>query len=111
MGYGPHPNEVCTLNGKRGIPTSYDNYDYAIARDLEHRGCACVTQHDRELGQKSVEGTLAYTDQRSKDFMRGLAFDLRFELGDERVRLVHGSPRKVNEYGGSRRSWSGIWAS
>jgi putative phosphoesterase len=30
--------------------------------------------------------------------MRGLPFDLRLELGNERVRLVHGSPRKVNEY-------------
>jgi putative phosphoesterase len=30
--------------------------------------------------------------------MRGLPFDLRFQLGDARVRLVHGSPRKVNEY-------------
>jgi putative phosphoesterase len=30
--------------------------------------------------------------------MRGLPFDLRFELGNKRVRLVHGSPRKVNEY-------------
>ena len=30
--------------------------------------------------------------------MRGLPFDLRFELGGKRVRLVHGSPRKVNEY-------------
>jgi predicted phosphodiesterase len=30
--------------------------------------------------------------------MRGLPFDLRFELGGRRVRLVHGSPRKVNEY-------------
>ena len=30
--------------------------------------------------------------------MRGLPFDLRFELGGKRVLLVHGSPRKVNEY-------------
>jgi putative phosphoesterase len=30
--------------------------------------------------------------------MRELPFDLRFELGGKRVRLVHGSPRKVNEY-------------
>ena len=30
--------------------------------------------------------------------MRGLPFDLRFDLGGRRVRLVHGSPRKVNEY-------------
>jgi putative phosphoesterase len=30
--------------------------------------------------------------------MRELPFDLRFEVGSRRVRLVHGSPRKVNEY-------------
>lgn len=30
--------------------------------------------------------------------MRDLSFDLRFELAGKRVRLVHGSPRKVNEY-------------
>jgi putative phosphoesterase len=30
--------------------------------------------------------------------MSGLPFDLRFSLGSQRVRLVHGSPRKVNEY-------------
>ena len=42
--------------------------------------------------------TLAHTDQRSKDFMRRLPFDLRFQVGDQDVHLVHGSPRKVNEY-------------
>ena len=30
--------------------------------------------------------------------MHELPFDLRFELAGKRVRLVHGSPRKVNEY-------------
>jgi putative phosphoesterase len=98
VGYGPHPNEVCALIEQRGIPTIYGNYDFAIGRDLEDCGCAYVTQHDRELGQQSIAWTLAHTDQRAKDFMRGLPFDLRFELGEQRVRLVHGSPRKVNEY-------------
>src|SRR5215207_9413216 len=73
VGYGPHPNEVCRLIEERGIPTIYGNYDYAIARDLDDCGCAYVDQHDRELGQKSVEWTLAHTDQRSKDFMREVA--------------------------------------
>ena len=98
VGYGPHPNEVCRLIEERGIPTIYGNYDYAIARDLEDCGCAYVTQHDRELGQKSVEWTLAHTDQHSKDFMAELPFDLRFKVGSSPVHLVHGSPRKVNEY-------------
>ena len=98
VGYGPHPNEVCRLIEERAIPTIYGNYDYAIGRDLEDCGCAYVTQHDRELGQQSVNWTLAHADQRSKDFMSALPFDLRFDLGERRVRLVHGSPRKVNEY-------------
>ena len=81
VGYGPHPNEVCALIQERGIPTIYGNYDYAIARDLDDCGCAYVTPHDRELGQQSVEWTLDHTDRRSKDFMRELPFDLRFDSG------------------------------
>jgi putative phosphoesterase len=98
VGYGPRPNEVCGLIAKRQIPTIYGNYDWAIARDEEDCGCAYVTKHDRAIGQLSVDWTLENTDRTSKDFMRHLPFDLRFELGGKRIRLVHGSPRKVNEY-------------
>ena len=98
VGYGPHPNEVVALVAERDIPAIYGNYDYAIARDLEDCGCAYITPHDRELGQGSVEWTLAHTDERSKDWMRELPFDLRFDVGAASVHLVHGSPRKVNEY-------------
>jgi putative phosphoesterase len=98
VGYGPRPDEVCALIAERGVPTIYGNYDYAIARDLDDCGCAYITPHDRQLGQRSVEWTLAHTDQASKDFMRGLPFDLRFTVGETGVHLVHGSPRKVNEY-------------
>jgi putative phosphoesterase len=98
VGYGPWPNEVCSLVSGRGIPTIYGNYDWAIARDEEDCRCAYVTAHDRKIGQLSVDWTLEHTDSRSKEFMHELPFDLRFELGGKRVRLVHGSPRKVNEY-------------
>jgi putative phosphoesterase len=98
VGYGPHPNEVCALLAEREIPTIYGNYDYAIARDLEDCGCAYVTPHDREIGQRSVDWTLRHTSRESKDFMRELPFDQRFAVGASDVHLVHGSPRKVNEY-------------
>jgi putative phosphoesterase len=98
VGYGAHPNEVCALIEQREIPAIYGNYDYAIARDLEDCGCAYVSDHDRELGQRSVAWTLEHTDQPAKDYMRELPFDLRFDVGGIPVHLVHGSPRKVNEY-------------
>jgi putative phosphoesterase len=98
VGYGPHPDEVCARIEEGAIPTIYGNYDYAIGRDLDDCGCAYVDRHDRAIGQLSVEWTLAHTNERAKAFMRELPFDLRFDLGAKRVRLVHGSPRKVNEY-------------
>ena len=98
VGYGPHPNEVCDLIEARGIPTIYGNYDYAIGRDLTDCGCAYVDQRDRDLGQQSVDWTLAHTTPQAKAFMRDLPFDLRFVVGDADVHHVHGSPRKVNEY-------------
>ena len=98
VGYGPWPNEVCERIQERRIPTIYGNYDYAIGRDEEDCMCAYPNKHDRDLGQLSVQWTLEHTDRASKDFMRKLPFDLRFDLGGRRVRLVHGSPRRVNEY-------------
>jgi putative phosphoesterase len=98
VGYGPHPNEVVALIAERAIPTIYGNYDHAIARDNHDCGCAYITPHDRELGRQSVEWTLVNTDQASKDWMRKLPFDLHFDVGAVPVHLVHGSPRKVNEY-------------
>lgn len=98
VGYGPRPNEICQVIERRGIPTIHGNYDYAIARDLDDCGCFYPTPRDREIGQGSVAWTLEHTDDRSKRFMRDLPFDLRFVLAGKRVRLVHGSPRKVNEY-------------
>jgi putative phosphoesterase len=98
VGYGPWPNEVCRLLQRRGIPTIYGNYDYSIARDMEDCGCAYRDPHDQALGELSIAWTLEHTDPASKGFMRELPFDQRFELAGKRVRPVHGSPRKVNEY-------------
>ena len=63
VGYGPRPNEVCALIEQRAIPTIYGNYDHAIARENHDCGCAYITQHDRDLGQESVEWTLINTNE------------------------------------------------
>src|SRR5215203_5337346 len=98
VGYGPHPDEVVARIAERGIPTVYGNYDHAVARDNRDCGCAYRTPRDRELGQRSIDWTLVHTGQEAKEWMRELPFDLCFEVGRTHVHLVHGSPRKVNEY-------------
>ena len=97
VGYGPHPVGVCRLVQARAIATVYGNRDYAIGRNLDDPGIAYTTKHDRDLARRSVAWTLAHTDQQTKDYLRALPFDLRFDRGSARVRLVHGSPRRVSE--------------
>ena len=79
LALGPHPNEVCALIAWRGIPTIYGNYDHRDrARPRGLRLSQYVTAHDRELGQRSVEWTLAHTEPAAKAFMRELPFNRRF---------------------------------
>jgi len=97
VGYGPQPIGVCRLIQARSIPAVYGDHDYAIGRDLDHsEGDGTKSEHD--LDRQSLAWTLAHTDQHAKDYLRALPFDLRFVLGNQRVRLVHGSPRSANEY-------------
>ena len=56
-----------------------------------------MTLTTRKSSQLSVEWTLTHVAA-SEGVHAELPFDLRFELADKRIRLVHGSPRKVNEY-------------
>ena len=55
VGYGPRPNDVCTLFAERGIPTIYGNYDYAIARGLEDCGCFYPPYTARPFIEPKVE--------------------------------------------------------
>ena len=97
VGCGPHPIGVCGLIQARSIPAVYGDRDYAIGRDLDQCERAYGAQSDRDVDRWSLAWTLAHTDAHTKNYLRTLPFDLRFMLGDQRVRVVHGSPRSVNE--------------
>ena len=57
-----------------------------------------MTQHDRELGQQSVAWTLAHTDEAPRTSCAGCRSTCASSSASGSVHLVHGSPRKVNEY-------------
>jgi putative phosphoesterase len=91
VGYGAFPNEVVDKIRARAIPT-------IIGFEREECGCAYKEETDRQLGQRSLEWTKAKTTTANKAFLRGLLPHIRFESDGKRVLLVHGSPRKINEY-------------
>jgi putative phosphoesterase len=98
VGYGASPNEVSECIRAAGMPTIMGNYDDGVGFDRDECGCAYRDPIDKELGDRSLAWTKAHTTEENKAFLRTLLPELRFETDGKRVLLVHGSPRRMNEY-------------
>lgn len=98
VGYGTFPNEVTTMIRAAGIPTIMGNYDQGVGNDSDDCGCAYKTAVEEERGKRSIAWTNAHTSADNKAFLRELVTQIPLVMGNLRVLLVHGSPRKINEY-------------
>src|SRR5258708_35333430 len=98
VGYGAFPNEVIDFVRSRNVPVLMGNYDDGVGYDRDDCGCVYKDPVDDALGHQSLLWTRAHVDAERKAYLRSLPFDWREVYGGRRVRLVHGSPRKINEY-------------
>ena len=98
VGYGVWPNEVTALIRERDIPTIMGNYDQGVGHDSDDCGCAYRTPEGQALGERSIAWSNTHTTAENKAYLRQLKGKIVLPLGDLKVALVHGSPRKVNEY-------------
>ena len=98
VGYAPFPNEVIDVVRREGIPTIMGNYDDGVGFDRDECGCAYRLPEEKRLGDLSFQWTRAHVTPENKAFLRSLHKDIRFEANGKRFLLVHGSPRRINEY-------------
>jgi predicted phosphodiesterase len=98
VGYGTFPNEVIQIIRERNIPTIMGNYDQGVGDSSDDCGCAYTSKVAEALGKRSIAWTNQNTIEANKLFLRQLPPQFPLPLGALRVRLVHGSPRKINEY-------------
>ena len=98
VGYGAFPNEVTERVRGGGFPTVMGNYDDGVGFDRDECGCAYREERDRLLGDQSLAWTKAQVTAENKTYLRSLLPEVRFEADGKRMLLVHGSPRKMNEY-------------
>jgi len=98
VGYGTFPNEVVDYIRKLKIPTILGNYDQGVGNSSDDCGCAYRDELAKALGERSIAWTNQHTSDDNKAFLRQLSRQLPLPLGDLRVLLVHGSPRRINEY-------------
>lgn len=102
VGYNIWPNEVINEIRRRGIPTIAGNYDQGIGLTSDDCGCAYKTDKEKEMGAVSISYTNSIVKEEERKYLRTLPAHIRveFQLNNDKLNLllVHGSPRKINEY-------------
>jgi putative phosphoesterase len=102
VGYNIWPNEVIQAIRSRMIPAIAGNYDFGIGRTSDECGCAYKTDEDKANGKVSISFTNQIAAPAERNYLRALPAHIKveFQLNDDKLNLllVHGSPRKINEY-------------
>jgi len=102
VGYNIWPNEVINEIRKRGIPTIAGNYDFGIGRMSDDCGCAYKEEREKQMGAVSISYTNATVKDDERKYLRTLPAHVRleFQINNDKLNLllVHGSPRRINEY-------------
>ncbi|HEY6901200.1 MAG TPA: metallophosphoesterase family protein [Puia sp.] len=102
VGYNIWPNEVINEIRRRGIPSIAGNYDYGVGRTSDDCGCAYKTDEEKANGALSISYTNQVVGDEERAYLRTLPAHIRieFQLNNDKLGLllVHGSPRRVNEY-------------
>jgi putative phosphoesterase len=102
VGYNIWPNEVIDAIRQRGIPSIAGNYDFGVGRNSDDCGCAYKTDEEKANGAVSISYTNRIIKDEQRAYLRTLPAHIRleFRLNNDRLNLllVHGSPRRVNEY-------------
>lgn len=102
VGYNIWPNEVIEEIRRRNIPTIAGNYDFGIGRNSDECGCAYKSDEEKANGAVSISLTNELISEKNRNYLRCLPAHIRLEynLNDLQLNLllVHGSPRKINEY-------------
>jgi len=102
VGYNIWPNEVVNEIKGRKIPTIAGNYDFGIGRISNDCGCAYKTEPEKDAGKISTSFTNSIMKDEERKYLRTLPAHIKveFQLNEDKLNLllVHGSPRKINEY-------------
>ncbi|HZR39541.1 MAG TPA: metallophosphoesterase family protein [Ktedonobacteraceae bacterium] len=97
-GFGPSPNRVFPLLREHEVICVQGNYDHSVGNRLADCACGYTDPRDNYYAQISYDYTLAKTADHYKDWLRTLPSQIRLSLANLHILMVHGSPRRVNEF-------------
>lgn len=96
--FGPNPEKVRPLLEEGGVLSIQGNYEQSLASGREDCNCGYTDPRDNHFAEISYRYTERNCSPEFKSWMGTLPGRRRVKVGDRELLLVHGSPRKVNEF-------------
>lgn len=97
-GFGPNPEKVRPLLAQGGVLVLQGNYEESLASGREDCNCGYTDPRDNHFAGISYRYTERNCSPGFKAWMGTLPKRRRVRVGDRELLLVHGSPRRVNEF-------------
>lgn len=97
-GFGPNPEKVRPLLEQGGVLAIQGNYEESLASGREDCNCGYTDPRDNHFAEISYRYTERRCSPGFKAWMGTLPGRRRVRVGDRELLLVHGSPRRVNEF-------------
>ena len=97
-GFGPHPEKVRPLLAAGGVRVIQGNYEESLATGHEDCNCGYTDPRDNHFARLSYGYTARSSSDEFKAWMGELPKRRRVRVGERELLLVHGSPRRVNEF-------------
>jgi len=97
-GFGPNPEKIWPLLVDGDVRVIQGNYEQSLASGREDCNCGYTDPRDNRFAELSYRYTNENCSPAFKQWMGELPLRRRVRLGEHQLLLVHGSPRRVNEF-------------
>lgn len=97
-GFGPNPERVWPLLIEENVRAIQGNYEESLASGREDCNCGYTDPRDNLFAEISYRYTASWCSPAFKAWMGRLPRRRRVRVGGRELLLVHGSPRRINEF-------------
>jgi hypothetical protein len=97
-GFGPNPEKVRTLLAQGEVRAIQGNYEQALAGGAENCNCGYTDPRDNHFAALSYSYTASRCSDAFRSWMGRLPERRRVRVAGRDLLLVHGSPRRINEF-------------
>ena len=97
-GFGPNPDKIWPLLAQGGVLTVQGNYEESLASGRDDCSCGYTDPRDNHFAEISYRYTAKQTSPEFKTWMGSLPHRRRVGVGSRELLLIHGSPRRTNEF-------------